>query len=251
MAKNKSETNNSVFKLKNTSFLPEEKYRHVYNNKVICVTDSKGHAQPNNKSLIEIRVDSSDGFIPLWDKNVTLNWRFDKSFGSYFENEDAAKNGVRNLLGLAINSWKEACPVKFREVKDNWDFEISMHTRDCDNTGCVLASAFFPNSGQNKLFIYPTMFELTQEEQRETMEHEIGHVFGLRHFFANIQETSSPSELFGKESSFSIMNYGPKSKMTKDDIDDLKRLYQLVWSNEMTHINGTPIRKFTPYHMSK
>ncbi|MBK9719504.1 MAG: matrixin family metalloprotease [Saprospiraceae bacterium] len=240
----------SIFKLKTTSFLPEKQYRHVYNKKVICVTDSKGYSQPDNKSLIDLRVNSSDGFIPLWDKDVTLNWRFDKSFGSFFEDEESAKDGIRNLLGQAILSWKEACPVKFREVKDNWDFEISMHTIDCDSSGCVLASAFFPNAGQNKLYIYPTMFEQSEEEQRETLEHEIGHVFGLRHFFANIRETGKPSEPFGKEIPFSIMNYGSDSKLTSTDIDDLKRLYQLVWSNELTKINGTPIKKFISYHMS-
>ncbi len=249
MTKKKSKTDNSLFKLKTTSFLPEEEYRHVYNNKVICVTDSKGHSQRDNKSLTELVVDASEGFIPLWEKNVILNWRFDKSFGSFFEDAEGAKDGIRNLLGQAIHSWKEACPVKFREVKDNWDFEISMHTENCNSIGCVLASAFFPNAGQNKLYIYPTMFEQSQEEQRETLEHEIGHVFGLRHFFAKIKEAGSASELFGKESKFTIMNYGPKSKLTKDDIDDLKRLYQLVWNNELTQINGTPIRKFTSYHM--
>ena len=45
-------------------------------------------------------------------------------------------------------------------------------------------------------------------EQVETLVHEIGHVFGLRHIFALISETEWPAEIFGKQVKFSIMNYG-------------------------------------------
>ena len=85
----------------------------------------------------------------------------------------------------------------------------------------------------------------------ETMEHEMGHIFGLRHFFANISEKEWKSELFGADKPFSIMNYGDESKLTTQDAKDLKRLYQLTWSNELTEINGTKIKKFISYHMSR
>ena len=41
------------------------------------------------------------------------------------------------------------------------------------------------------------MFAQNRKEQVDTFIHEIGHVFGLRHFFANISETAWPSEIFG------------------------------------------------------
>ncbi|MES1159487.1 MAG: matrixin family metalloprotease [Bacteroidota bacterium] len=242
---------NEAFTLKTESFLPKEEYRHVYNGHIICVTDSKGTPHPDNKSLLELRVDASNGFIPLWDRNVILNWRFNKSFGGFFKDAEAAKAGVRKLLGQAILSWKDACPVKFHEDDDSWDFEIMIHNTDCDNSGCVLAASFFPDQGQHKFYIYQTFFQQSPQEQQETLEHELGHVFGLRHFFANISETTMKSELFGSDSSFSIMNYGAKSKLTPADVRDLKRLYQRVWDNQLTEINGTKIRKFTSYHMSK
>jgi len=240
---------NDAFELKATSFLPAKEYRHVYNKHVICVTDSKGYPQPDNKDIIKIRVDSSNGFIPLWDKGVSLNWRFNKSFKSHFKKPDAAKEGVRRLFGEAIVAWGDACPIKFHEDDDAWDFEISMHKTDCDDSGCVLASSFFPDTGQHTFYIYPTMFQQTHQEQKETIEHEMGHVFGLRHFFANIQEKQWKSELFGTDSPFSIMNYGDKSKLTHNDVKDLKRLYHLVWNGELTEINGTKIKKFVSYHM--
>lgn len=242
------------FELNDNSFLPIEEYLHKYkNNKnkdVICITDSKGYSQPDGKDLFEIRLDSSNGFIPLWEKGVTLNWRFSKSFGSYFNKPDAAKAGVRKLLGEAISAWQDACPIKFHEDNDAWDFEIAMHQKNCNNNGCVLASAFFPDPGQNIFYIYPTMFEQDHKEQIETMEHEIGHIFGLRHFFANISEKEWSSELFGADNAFSIMNYGDKSKLTADDVKDLKVLYELVWSGKLREINGTEIKLFKSYHMS-
>jgi len=247
----KATAKNPAFELNTTSFLPAKEYRHVYGKRVICVTDSKGHPEPDNQDLFKIRVDSSDGFIPLWDKNVSLNWRFSKSFASQFKDPEAAKANIRSLLGEAIVAWKDACPVKFHEVKDNWDFEIAMHKEDCDNTGCVLASSFFPGAGQNIFYIYPTMLQQTHKEQVETFEHEIGHIFGLRHFFANISEKKWKSELFGTDTAFSIMNYGDKSHLKAKDIADLKRLYQMVWSGELTEINHTKVKKFVSFHMSK
>jgi hypothetical protein len=249
-APKKPKNENDDFELKLHSFLPSNEYRHVYNDKVICVTDGKGYVNPDNASPLKLRIDATNGFIPLWETDVTLNWRFSKSFGNYFNKPEAAKAGIRRLLGEAILAWREACPIKFHEDNDAWDFEIEMHQEDCDPSGCVLASTFFPNSGQNTFYIYPTLFTQSYKKQVEIMEHEIGHIFGLRHFFANLSELDEPSILFGVDDAFSIMNYGDKSILTANDINDLKSLYKLVWSGQLAEINGTQIRLFKPYHMS-
>lgn len=78
--------------------------------------------------------------------------------------------------------------------------------------------------------------------------HEIGHIFGLRHFFANISETRWASEIFGTHRPLTIMNYGNQSELTDDDRSDLARLYQAVWTGELTNINGTPIRLVKPFN---
>ncbi|NOT36968.1 MAG: matrix metalloproteinase-11 [Saprospiraceae bacterium] len=249
--KKKAIPKNEALSLKTKTFLPEEKVRHIYRKKVICCTDSKGHAQPEGRDLAELRVDASDGFIPLWAKNVTLNWRFSRSFGSYFQNPTAAKTEIKRLLGESIMGWQDACPVRFHENNDTWDFEIRMHAEDCDASGCVLASAFFPGPGRNTLYIYPTMFEQSRAEQIETLQHELGHVFGLRHFFANITEQAWRSELFGSDSPFTIMNYGSNSRLTTRDRRDLKKLYKQVWNGQLTEINGTPVKLFRSYHMNR
>ena len=146
-------------------------------------------------------------------------------------------------------SWGDAAPIKLAERKDAWDFEIVVREHaNCDVNGCVLASAFFPGGGQQQVKLYPTLFEQTRKEQVDTLVHEIGHVFGLRHFFAQVSERAWPSHIFGTHKPFSIMNYGEQSRLTANDKADLKKLYRQVWTGQLTQINGTPIRLMKPFH---
>lgn len=223
---------------------------HVYgkNGKCVCDTDTMGFKTPENRSPNEIVVDASDGFIPLWAKGVTLRWRFNENSMQLFASPDEAKKNIRKLFGDALLEWGDAIPIKFSERHDAWDFEIEVREIDrCSANGCVLASAFFPDQGRHKLVIYPKFFEQSSKEQLETMCHEIGHTFGLRHFFAKIDEKAWPSKIFGKHSRFSIMNYGPNSRLTSRDKADLKKLYQSVWSGELEELNGTPIKQVKPF----
>jgi len=215
----------------------------------VCDTEPTGHATPKGRSILEIAVNAPGGVIPLWTKGTTLQWRFHETSMKYFEKPAAAKNYIRKLLGEALLAWGDAVPVKFTEQDNNWDFEIVMSkTVDCDVNGCVLASAFFPDAGRHELKLYPTLFEQPRTEQIETMAHEIGHTFGLRHFFARDLEKGFPAEIFGVHSKFSIMNYGADSRLTEDDKKDLKRMYQMAWNGELTEINGTPIKFVKPFH---
>jgi len=221
---------------------------HVYGRGAVCNTDKRGHATPRGRSPLEIVVDASEGFIPLWAKDVTLRWRFQERSMSVFADQKAASAEIRKLLGEALLAWGDAAPVKFAEREDVWDFEIvTKRSDDCDINGCVLASAFFPDAGRHELVIYPKMFAQITQEQVDTLIHEVGHVFGLRHFFAQVSEAAWPSELFGAHKPFSIMNYGAQSELTDDDKADLKRLYQTAWNGELTQINGTPIRFVKPF----
>jgi hypothetical protein len=240
---------NSPQLAKATAMKPDPEVHVFGRRRIRCDTDVRGHATPQGRSPLEIVVDASEGFIPLWAAETTLRWRFRENTMKYFKSPAAAKTEIRKLLGEAVLAWGDAAPVKFSENTDAWDFEIVMRKNDdCDATGCVLASAFFPDAGRHQLVLYPQMFELERKEQVETLIHEIGHVFGLRHFFANVSETRWASEIFGVHKPFTIMNYGSQSVLTPDDRADLKRLYQLVWSGALTDINGTPIKLVKPFH---
>ena len=221
---------------------------HILGPGIVCDTDRRGHATPGGKTPAKIVVDASEGFVPLWSSEVTLRWRFRERSFDYFEDPQAAKAEIRDLFAEALLAWGTAAPVTFTNDDDLWDFEIVMRNSDeCNPFGCVLAGAFFPDAGRHELELYPKMFTQTREEQVETLIHEVGHVFGLRHFFANVSETAWPSEIFGRHHKFSIMNYGTLSELTEVDKEDLTLLYQAVWSGELTHINGTPIRLVKPY----
>lgn len=217
-----------------------------------CVTDKRGYARLDGDPLspARLRVDASEGFVPLWDTNVILRWRFATGTLGHFRNPAAAEAAIEQLLNDALVEWGDAAPIRFTKRDDaSADFEIVVSpVNDCEDGGCVLASAFFPDGGRHKLRIYPAMFAQPREEQVETLIHEIGHVFGLRHFFAAISEGRWASEHFGEESRFTIMNYGDDSFLTGQDKADLKRLYQLVWSRQLTDVNGTPIQLMRPFH---
>jgi hypothetical protein len=225
-----------------------EPYIHVYHGGAVCETDTRGYPTPRNRSPLEIVVDASEGFVPLWESNVTLRWRFQEQSMLAFVDPEAAKHYIRELFGEGLLLWGDAVPVRFTEVRDAWDFEIVMHpVPNCTPNGCTLARAFFPDAGRHELELFPTMFEQPRNEQVETLAHELGHIFGLRHFFAQVAEKAFPSEVFGTHSRFSIMNYGADSMMTDNDRSDLKALYSLVWAGQITEINGTPIHLTRPF----
>jgi hypothetical protein len=241
---------NDAFRLRTTPPEAPMGDSHIHHG-VRCATDSVGHETPDGQPPTTIVLDASAGFIPLWEKNTTLRWRFNKKSMAQFADPTAAKQKIRNLMGEALLAWGKAAPVKFKEDNDTWDFQVVLKPADdCDVSGCVLASAFFPDAGRHELEIYPRMFGESTAEQVETLVHEFGHVFGLRHFFAKVSEGAWPSEIFGEHKPFTIMNYGNDSKLTQADRSDLADLYAAVWKGQLTAINGTPIRLMRPYHLS-
>ncbi|MCU1519111.1 MAG: matrix metalloproteinase1, partial [Pseudarthrobacter sp.] len=175
----------------------------------VCNTEGRGHATPGGRPPAEIVVDATEGFVPLWHPGSILKWRFQERSFALAPEPDASRQVVRELMGEALLRWGEAAPVRFSYDTDLWDFEVVLRNApNCSPAGCVLASAFFPDAGRHELTIYPTMFNQVHAEQVETLIHEFGHVFGLRHFFADVSETAWPSQIFGTHSKFSIMNYG-------------------------------------------
>jgi len=225
-------------------FKTSEKVKHL------CVTDEAKEItkvdqskQHNGEAKAMELVFGLGDHIPLWKQNVTLKWRLHPSFNNY-KNAENVKNYIRGVLNEAIEKWGDASPVKFQENNSSYDFEIIMRPDNCDAYGCTLASAFFPNSNLNILTLYPKMFQQIRFEQVETMIHEMGHIFGLRHYFAKERETSWRSEVFGHHYPLTIMNYGHNSTLTDQDKLDLKRLYSMVWSGQLSSINNMPIRLY-------
>jgi hypothetical protein len=219
-----------------------------------CKTDTRGHPAPHRGPFASLRVGGvtgdvvNTGIIPLWQRNMMLRYRFNGQSMLRMRNPERVMARIRDLFAAAVGLWGDSAPIRFTERSDAPDFEfVVRNADDCDSTGCVLAAAFFPDHGQHSFVVYPEMFRQDENEQVETMAHEIGHIFGLRHFFANVSETDAPAQLFGTDSRFSIMNYGEDSYLTPTDKTDLRTLYEEVWSGRRTDINRTPIRLMTPF----
>lgn len=233
---------------------PDEQRTHRYRDQaVVCETDTRGYGSPGNRGPLEIVVDATEGFIPLWGPDVTLRWRIQPQSLALFRDPDAAASYLRNVFALGLLAWGDAAPTRFKEADEAWDFELAVNAQtNCRPTGgCTLARAFFPDAGRHDLLLYPTLFEQPFDEQVETMAHELGHVFGLRHFFAPVAETEWASEIFGTHNQFSIMNYGVNSAMSTDDQRDLADLYARVWRGDLEAINDTPVKLVRPFSESR
>lgn len=216
----------------------------------------KVHCRTEGKSGLEIMVGIGKN-VPLWAKGVTLQWRFDTQSFSHYQESKALMESVRSLIAAGMKAWGDAAPVKYAEVAAGTnakaDFEVFMHkSEDCDATGCTLASAFFPNAKENEMRIYPTLFQQSPAEQVETLAHEIGHTFGLRHYFARSE--GEDTVLFGKHARKSIMNYNDDCVMTETDRRDLKALYKAAWEGTLKSIKDPitskvlPIKLYQPFH---
>jgi len=222
-----------------------------------CITESRFPNPPEAPQREgiqpEVVVDVVRDHIPLWEPNTILNWRFEEASIQRHADGEHMKRRVRRLLHAAVSEWSDAAPVKFVESQADWDFEIAiLKRRDCDEDGCTLASAFFPaDRGRQRLLILPTLFECSRDEQVMTLVHELGHVFGLRHYFADTEEAAFPSKTFRTHSSFTVMNYGWKSRLTVADRKDLEWLYEAAWSADAEARLGLPVRLCKAPHLAR
>src|SRR5678816_2641325 len=81
---------------------------HLLKKGFICDTEQKGFTRPKGKSTIKIVVDAEGGFVRLWTKNVTLNWRFRESSMDYFDDPTSAKKEIRTLIKEMLAQWGTA-----------------------------------------------------------------------------------------------------------------------------------------------
>jgi len=232
------------------SLLPPIEMRNRYGerNRVICWADQASLPQSSTPDS-RLIADATDGII-LWKQGCTLNYGFNASSFQLSSSPELTIAAVRTLFAHALAGWGDSAPVRFIEANNAYDFEFVLKPRaSADELSSALAKSFFPSNRQEKFEIYPLLFEQSVAEQIETLQHELGHVFGLRHFFAREAEAGL-AVLFGTDTPFSIMNYGVESTLSQADLSDLIKLYSMAWDGRLRSINQIPIGFVLPYHLN-
>ena len=100
-----------LFSLKPTEERVDATERHVQR-----VGDTRTDYRPRRRSPLELVVDATEGFVPLWEENFVLQWRFNAASLAEFQNEQAVKETVRQLLSAAIAAWGDSAPIRFTET---------------------------------------------------------------------------------------------------------------------------------------
>ncbi|CAN0352313.1 unnamed protein product, partial [Ectocarpus sp. 4 AP-2014] len=107
-----------------------EKQLHRLGKNLVCRTDERGFATPGDRGPLDLVLDASEGFIPLWRFGTTLRWCFDEAALNALEDRVRRGSQVRDLIEEAMMAWGDAAPVKLREERDSYDFRVVVHASD-------------------------------------------------------------------------------------------------------------------------
>jgi len=210
--------------------------------KVLCVTESRYNRSP--KLVLNTVNDFNVRQIALWAKGQTITWKY--SSDSNFSKISAEH--FEDILNKAISAWVFVpfTLVGPKDFRDDVDFIVTIHgmeNRQVDefgNVGYVLGQAFFPDSVDKSFHIWPSPFD--DSELLNTVEHELGHTFGLRHYFG-LEEGNIAFFRHDPNDPKSIMNYNENGVLTCKDKIDLKDLYNGVWAKTLTRLIDEQTRR--------
>jgi hypothetical protein len=113
------------------------------------------------------------------------------------------------------------------------------------------ALAFFPNKPRpRQVLVYEASFTVAGlARMRNSFQHELGHIMGLRHEHANTTVEPTPAILIGVKNPLSIMSYEAGRSIQASDIRWLKYFYTLSNGTVLPSENQTfswPIRDYSP-----
>lgn len=207
-----------------------------------CATETYG--------CTEVRVGQGD-HISRWLKGSILTYTIDTE--SFPTIADAAQ--VKEAMQKAIDVWGDVwrdVDVSFKYLEVDYDGSATFVVRYCpDECETTYAMAFFPDKlprkSPGKLFVYE--LGLSQGTYLANIfAHEIGHIMGLRHEFADEKHKEGRGfrcVLFGKKNPPSIMNYHEdleNLQVTAQDCSELKAFY----AYEGERYKGLPIHDYDP-----
>ncbi|KAH0542210.1 hypothetical protein FGG08_003332 [Glutinoglossum americanum] len=167
--------------------------------------------------------------IPRWKKGSTVKWA--ASYTGYPTLNHATY--AASQLNAATEVWNSLdIGVTFEWVTDLEDAAfVLVYGGD---QGTVLAESFFPNEEPlNTVFVYQGAFQPGSKNiQKEIFLHELGHILGLRHEFADRPFRGNPTEggaiAFGERNEFSVMSYNFPPTIQESDKRDTRAFYDFT-----------------------
>ena len=205
-----------------------------------CVTQKVG-------TIKSLYIGLQHGEVYLWKNGSILNWTARKD--GYPSHEDAllAARGVYT----ATKAWEKLLggrvQFKYTSIFNDACFQVLYGGEN----GNVLASAFFPDDYRdilNELYVYQLQFEPEHKDTiANTMAHEIGHVLGLRHEFAEAEDLKYNVEsiFYGIRNPDSVMANTQIPKIQPSDVKYTNEIYDKLHDGKVLTgtINNVTITK--------
>lgn len=183
-----------------------------------CSTQSLSETKIYKNKPTEINL-GWQGIIPRWKAGSVVTWAANPD--DYDSPADAAY--AESQLAAAAEAWNALMlGVTFAKAPDPAKAVFTMQYNG-DNGG-TLAEAFFPNTKlTNRLFVYSRAFKADARGfMSNILQHELGHVLGLRHEFA---AEEGDFVLFGSKNPASVMAYNWPPGMTEQDRQETREFY--------------------------
>ncbi|KAI1081568.1 hypothetical protein F5B20DRAFT_534436 [Whalleya microplaca] len=156
---------------------------------------------------LSLRV-GKNGSIKRWAKGVVLKYNMDSGSFNCMKDYSIVKEALDEVAG----TWNGLnLGVTFKAVDDDEPaiFQV-VYRQYASGDNDTYAFSFFPGDlpRRRKLFVFAKSFEPDiVDSMANILCHEVGHILGLRHEFADKDEKGDWSVQFGPENPQSFMNY--------------------------------------------
>lgn len=194
------------------------------------------------------------GIIYRWQPGSTVT--FHTCQKTFPPNTPYAAHATLSLKEAADGWNRGRIGVTFQQVADNEPATFRLSYEQSQPQSTLLALAFLPpdpndeKQQQPQLTVYSRAFEGGfYGYLSNILCHELGHILGLRHWFAKEREPGLSCVQFGQSDKLSVMNYyyHPGDwKIQKSDYHDVRRFYQY----QSTDYDNFPIVNVEPMRIN-